>query len=310
MTMLVSQSPYSWGQYVKTLLLLIGFGWVSGVIVLTSIFLINAPILIAGLPAAASVALIFLSIPLWVFMRWSISRWRALLAGFVTSVTLILVLSNESIWPDPYSFFSTYLFWELLRDEPILGTVFVLLCTLSAGAIHHIIGPGEPPNREEASDLPAAQGNPERAYGRAQYVTALVLLIVFGFLAGATVAFLDEPRALRYVLHDPIRRLTWVVMIGAAFASLVGILFFAFPLWLFMRRSISLTRALLAGLVASVLLVAVLYFIIFLRDGPSVFDLFSFQGAMLTGLFMLLCTLSAGIIRLIIGPSAAPQRGR
>ncbi len=137
--------PYSWGQYVKTLFLLIGFGWLV-VFILMSItelqrsysLVLRDPLhwismlLFFGIPIAALTAVVFLSLPLWWLMRRPILPARAILAGFVVSTCLIVAFS--------------ILMEEIPSTEQLIWrALFIQLCTLSAWIIQRIIGPGEPP---------------------------------------------------------------------------------------------------------------------------------------------------------------------
>ncbi len=151
------ERAYSLGQYVITLLLLMAFGWLAGFVVFaypealglfytgsfSDLFAQTVVLLVTGIPSAGVIALVFLSGPLWIFMARPISPIRAVLAGFVTSTTLILVLANETVWLGYTWPPSSYILWKGLMEEPGLGAIFVLLCTLSAGAMQRIIGPGK-----------------------------------------------------------------------------------------------------------------------------------------------------------------------
>ncbi len=143
---------YSWGQYAKALGFLTLFGWLAGAILMT-IFCMGIIsfdkidkwliiVLFLGIPAAALVSVVFLSVPLWVFMKWPITLTRACLAGFLTSIALILGLHNDWVWLGNDFPPSSHVFWMMLWDAPTFGAFFVLLCTLSAGAVQRIIGPG------------------------------------------------------------------------------------------------------------------------------------------------------------------------
>jgi hypothetical protein len=147
---LFSNRAYSWGQYLIALGLLAGFGWLSGFIVfdIPNVLRGARSLWFVGMIAAPHVAVVFLSLPLWIFMTWPISRKRALLAGFVTSCTLIAVLSLEQVWFTTWFLFTSQLFWKILWHDPKAGALFVLLCTLFAGIIQRIIGPGKPPSSE------------------------------------------------------------------------------------------------------------------------------------------------------------------
>ncbi len=148
------ERPYSWGQYVKTLFLLIGFGWLVAFILITisdvqtnySLALRNplawiGIVLLFGVPSAALTAIVFLSAPLWFLMRHPILPQRAILAGFLSSTLLIIVFAFLSVWAEGWRNVSITMF----TDELIWVVPFILLCTLSAWIIQRIIGPGEPP---------------------------------------------------------------------------------------------------------------------------------------------------------------------
>ncbi len=141
---------YTRHQYANALALLMLFGWISGGITVTIGELREpAPFLedlseflglwLAGLALSAIVAIGLFSIPLWLFMKRPISRRRALLAGLASSTGLILMpwVLDEGISP--------FLDGSILAVLDLV-LLFILLCTLSAGAMQRIIGPGEVPS--------------------------------------------------------------------------------------------------------------------------------------------------------------------
>ncbi len=153
-TRAIPERPYSWGQYLKTLFLLIGFGWLAGSVALTAhqdyASMLAVPerrslwlqvMFMVGIPSAALVTLVFLSVPLRVFMKRPISPKRALMAGFLSSFFVITSLMGVGFWLSRFNVSSSPILWK----DVSFSVSFILLCTLAAWIIQRIIGPGAPP---------------------------------------------------------------------------------------------------------------------------------------------------------------------
>ncbi len=95
---------------------------------------------IAGSLIAAAVTLVFLSVPLWLLMRYPVTASRACIAGFCAASFLFLIIVAYTLWLNDFRGYPA----DGLVSDIRSSAVFMILISLSAVIIQRIIGPGAP----------------------------------------------------------------------------------------------------------------------------------------------------------------------